>query len=117
VAAQPRHLDRLFAFLNPLFRGAPLVVEPHHRPAVRFQVGHDESHTREQLPAQQALFAYLDTLTKTILTCMPEPPADAKAQAIARAREGYDRLLKSAGRAIVGDSKLAMQDLVGDVER
>src|SRR6201995_2167072 len=27
--------------------------------------------------AQQALFAYLDTLAKTILTCIPEPPADA----------------------------------------
>src|ERR1017187_4271806 len=26
-----------------------LVVEPHHRPAVRLQVGHDESHAREQL--------------------------------------------------------------------
>ena len=27
--------------------------------------------------AQQALFAYLDTLAKTLLTCVPEPPADA----------------------------------------
>ena len=66
--------------------------------------------------AQQALFAYLDTLTKTILTCVPEPPADAKAQAVARARERYDRLLKSTGRAMVGDSRVAMQDLVANVE-
>jgi hypothetical protein len=66
--------------------------------------------------AQQALFAYLDTLTKTILTCVPEPPADAKAQAVARARERYDRLLKSTGRAMVGDSRIAMQDLVANVE-
>lgn len=62
--------------------------------------------------AQQALFAYLDTLTKTLLTCVPEPPADAKPQAVARAKERYERLLKSAGRAMVGDAKLAMQDLV-----
>jgi len=62
--------------------------------------------------AQQALFAYVDTLTKTILTCMPEPPADAKPQAVARAKERYERLLKSAGRAMVGEAKLAMDDLV-----
>ena len=65
---------------------------------------------------QQALFAYVDTLTKTLLTCVPEPPADAKAQAVARAKERYDRLLKSAGRAMVGESKLAMHDLVDHVE-
>ena len=66
--------------------------------------------------AQQALFAYIDTLTKTILTCVPEPPADAKPQAVARAKERYERLLKSAGRAMVGDAKLAMQDLVTNGE-
>jgi hypothetical protein len=66
---------------------------------------------------QQALFAYVDTLAKTILTCVPEPPADAKPQAVARAKERYDRLLKSAGRAMVGDAKLAMQDLVTNGER
>jgi Arc/MetJ-type ribon-helix-helix transcriptional regulator len=65
---------------------------------------------------QQALFAYLDTLAKTFLTCVPEPPADAKAQAVARAKERHDRLLKSAGRAMVGESKLAMHDLVEHVE-
>lgn len=65
---------------------------------------------------QQALFAYVDTLTKTILTCMPEPLADAKPQAVARAKERYDRLIKSAGRAMVGEAKLAMQDLVANFE-
>jgi Arc/MetJ-type ribon-helix-helix transcriptional regulator len=65
---------------------------------------------------QQALFAYLDTLAKTILTCVPEPPTDAKPQAVARAKERHDRLLKSAGRAMVGDAKLAMQDLVTNGE-
>lgn len=65
---------------------------------------------------QQALFAYLDTLAKTFLTCVPEPPADAKPQAVARAKERHDRLIKSAGRAMVGESKLAMHDLVEHVE-
>ena len=64
--------------------------------------------------AQQALFAYLDTLAKALLTCVPEPPADAKPQAVARAKERHERLLKSAGRAMVGESGLAMKDLVGD---
>ena len=66
--------------------------------------------------AQQALFAYLDTLAKALLTCVPEPPADAKPQAVARAKERHDRLLKSAGRAMVGESGLAMKDLVGDAQ-
>jgi hypothetical protein len=65
---------------------------------------------------QQALFAYIDTLAKTFLTCVPEPPTDAKAQAVSRAKERHDRLLKSAGRAMVGESKLAMQDLVENGE-
>jgi len=65
----------------------------------------------------QALFAYLDTLAKALLTCVPEPPADAKPQAVARAKERHDRLLKSAGRAMVGESGMAMKDLVGDAEK
>jgi hypothetical protein len=48
---------------------------------------------------------------------VPEPRADARPQAVARAKERYDRLLKSAGRSMVGESELAMKDLVGDAER
>jgi len=61
---------------------------------------------------QQALFALLDTLTKTILTCVPEPTADARRQAIARGKERYELLIKAAGRAMVGDSRAALLDLV-----
>jgi Arc/MetJ-type ribon-helix-helix transcriptional regulator len=64
----------------------------------------------------QALFAYVDTLTKTLLTCLPEPPGDAKPQAIARARERHYRLLKTAGQSMVGDSRLAMHDLIAPLE-
>ena len=67
--------------------------------------------------AQQALFAYLDTLAKALLTCVPEPPADARPQAVARAKERHDRLLKTAGRAMVGESGMAMKDLLGHGER
>src|SRR5215471_6960743 len=66
--------------------------------------------------AQQALFAYLDTLGKTILTCMPEPPTDARPQAVARAKERYDRMLKSVAKSMAGDAQAAMQDLTAHVE-
>ena len=66
--------------------------------------------------AQQALFVYVDT-SKALLTCVPEPPAEASPRAVACAKERYERLIKSAGRAMVGESKLAMEDLVGDLDR
>src|SRR5215475_1885132 len=48
---------------------------------------------------QRALFAYVDTLAKALLTCVPEPPADARPRAVACAKERYERLIKTAGRA------------------
>jgi hypothetical protein len=62
--------------------------------------------------AQQALFAFADSLAKVLLTCVPEPGGEAMEAAIARAQGRHARLLKSAGQAMVGDSQLAMQDLV-----
>src|ERR1700680_366794 len=55
--------------------------------------------------AQQGLFALLDTFAKTILTCVPGPPPDARPQAIARAKERYDRLIKTAGQSMSGDAR------------
>jgi hypothetical protein len=66
--------------------------------------------------AQQALFAYVDIAAKALLTSVPEPPADARPRAVACAKERYRRLIKSAGRDMVGESKLAMADLVADLE-
>src|ERR1700729_897495 len=40
---------------------------------------------------QQALFAFVDSLAKTLLTCLPEPPTDAYEQAIARGKFRYHR--------------------------
>jgi hypothetical protein len=67
--------------------------------------------------AQQALFACLDTLAKVRLTCVPEPLADARPQGLARAKERYDRLIQSAGRTMVGESGLAMRDLVEGLQQ
>ena len=62
---------------------------------------------------QQALFALVDAFAKAVLACVPEPPPEARPQAIACAKERYDRLVKAAGQAMSGDSRAAMQDLVG----
>lgn len=61
---------------------------------------------------QQALFAFVDSLAKVLLTCLPEPGGEAMEAAVARARGRHVRLLKSAGQAMVGDSQVAMRDLV-----
>ena len=65
---------------------------------------------------QQALFAVVDTLVKTFLTCVPEPPRDGMSQSVARARDRYDRFVKSVGQAMVGDSLGALNDLVNRAE-
>jgi Arc/MetJ-type ribon-helix-helix transcriptional regulator len=65
---------------------------------------------------QQALFAVVDTLVKTFLTCVPEPPQEGLPQSVARARDRYARFVKSAGQAMVGDGQIAMQDLMNHAD-
>src|SRR5580698_10588565 len=67
--------------------------------------------------AQQALFAFVDSLARFLLTCVPEPGGKAMEAAVTRARGRHARLLKIAGQAMVGDSQVAMQDLVNRGER
>ena len=68
--------------------------------------------------ALQALFALLEALSKAVLTCVPEPPADSKPQAIALARDRYHRLVKSAGMTMSGEASATMEDLLShDSER
>lgn len=62
--------------------------------------------------AQEAIFALLDTLTKTLLTCVPGAPPEAKLQAVARAKERYETLMKNAGKSIIGDARAALLDLM-----
>jgi hypothetical protein len=65
---------------------------------------------------QQAMFAFLDAMAKTILTCVPEPPPDVRDQAVARAKARYDRFLKSVGMAMKGDSQAALKELSRNVQ-
>ena len=68
--------------------------------------------------ALQALFALLEALSKTVLTCVPEPSADSKPQAIALARDRYHRLIRAAGVAMAGEARATMEDLLNhDPER
>ena len=62
--------------------------------------------------SQQALHALLDTFVKTVLTCLPEPSIDARPQAIARAKDRYHQLVKTAGQAMSGNA-IALKDLAG----
>jgi predicted DNA-binding protein len=68
---------------------------------------------RRVLRGQQALFALVDALTKAFLTCIPEPPMEARAHSIALARDRYTRLMKNAGSGMAGESRSAMQGLLG----
>jgi hypothetical protein len=62
--------------------------------------------------SQHAVFALVDSRAKILLTCIPKPDAEAMEAAVTRARGRHVRLLKSAGQAIVGESKSALQELV-----
>jgi hypothetical protein len=67
--------------------------------------------------AVQALFALVEALSKTVLTCVPEPPAEARPQAVALAKDRYHRLIQSAAAGMSGDSRDAMDLLRHDSPR
>ncbi len=62
--------------------------------------------------AQQALFAYVDSLAKVIFSSLPETDEDGRKNAIARGKLRYSRFLKSVGASMVGDSNEALTELV-----
>jgi len=71
---------------------------------------------RKMSTGQQALFAFVDSLTKTLLTCLPEPSGEAYAQAVARAKARYERFIKNVGMSMAGDSRAAMAELVDRIQ-
>jgi len=62
---------------------------------------------------QQALHALLDAFVKTVLTCLPEPSIEARPQAVARAKDRYTSLIKTAGQTMSGNAATSLKDLVG----
>jgi len=67
--------------------------------------------------AVQALFALVEALSKAVLTCVPEPPAESRPQAVALAKERYRRLIQAAAAGMSGDSRTAMDLLHHDSSR
>src|SRR5437773_8877703 len=53
----------------------------------------------------QAQFALTDALARIILHCLPEPPAEVHSQALARAKERHDKLLKMTALSMKGNAR------------
>jgi len=69
------------------------------------------SEIRAVRTSQLATFAFLDSLVKVLLTCVPEPPKDALEPAKARARRRYEKFLVSAAQGMAGESGGALREL------
>ena len=65
---------------------------------------------------QEALFAFLDSLVKMLLTCIPEPSGDGYGNAVAKGKARYDRFLKSVGAGMAGDPRPAIAELTSRAE-
>lgn len=113
-AAKTKGYDTPSAFIRATIHNAlngrnPLINAEEKTAGSLERVLHD---IRQLGRSQQAVFALIDTLAKAILTCMPEPPVESRRQASVLARERYEVLMRSAGRAMQGESRAALRDLM-----
>lgn len=61
------------------------------------------------------VFAFLDALTRTVLTCLPEPSGDGHVEGCPR--EGTLRTIpQSVGLGIAGDTQAALDELTGRIQ-
>jgi Arc/MetJ-type ribon-helix-helix transcriptional regulator len=67
---------------------------------------------RKLVNGQQAVIALIDSLSKVILTCVPEPEAAAFNRAVANARDRYQKFLKSAASSMKGDFMKSLTDII-----
>ena len=67
---------------------------------------------RKLVNGQQAVIALIDSLSKVILTCVPEPEAAAFNRAVAIARDRYQKFLKSAASSMKGDFMKSLTDII-----
>jgi len=67
---------------------------------------------RKLVNGQQAIIALVDSLSKVILTCVPEPEAAAFNRAVAIARDRYQKFLKSAASSMKGDFMKSLTDII-----
>jgi Arc/MetJ-type ribon-helix-helix transcriptional regulator len=64
--------------------------------------------------SMQAHFALTDALSKYLLTCIGEPPSELLESARARAKERYDRLLRSAAKTIKDQIANSLREVAVD---
>jgi Arc/MetJ-type ribon-helix-helix transcriptional regulator len=67
---------------------------------------------RKLVNGQQAVIALIDSLSKVILTCVPEPEAAEFKRAVAMARDRYQKFLKSAASSMKGDFMKSLTDII-----
>jgi Arc/MetJ-type ribon-helix-helix transcriptional regulator len=67
---------------------------------------------RKLVNGQQAVIALIDSLSKVILTCVPEPEAAAFNRAVAIARDRYQKFLRSAASSMKGDFIKSLIDII-----
>ncbi len=67
---------------------------------------------RKLASGQQALIALVDSLSKVVLTCVPEPEPAALNRAVAAARDRYQKFLKSAAASLKGDFLKSLTDII-----
>lgn len=118
-AAKKRGYSSPSAFIRTAIRneihGREELVGIEERISGSFQRLSDENFRLSR--AVQALFALVEALSKTVLTCVPEPPSEARPQAVALAKERYHRLIQAAAAGMSGDSRTAMDFLRHDSPR
>jgi Arc/MetJ-type ribon-helix-helix transcriptional regulator len=67
---------------------------------------------RKVANGQQAAIALIDSLSKVILTCIPEPEPAAFTRAVSIARDRYQKFLKSAASSLKGDFMKSLTDII-----
>jgi phosphoenolpyruvate carboxylase len=87
----------------------PLVTAEEKTAAALERIRHDIQRLEK---AQQAAFALLDALVKTVLTCIPGPPTEVRRQAVVLAKERYEALLRTAANGMRAESRTTMRGLV-----
>jgi hypothetical protein len=63
--------------------------------------------------AQQAQYAIMDSFVRLFLMCVPEPAGSAIEPAKVRAASRYNNFLRNVARNMTGDSKTALEQLLG----
>jgi len=66
---------------------------------------------RRMETAQQAEFALIDALARALFLCIPEPVAEVRSEALARAKQRHHKLLKMAALSMRGDVQAALSNL------